>query len=74
MSGERLAPAFEGMVLEAAAPTEITGEIRDQSPALRAFERVRDLGLDLISAYRQRRPSATRRRDEPPHHTCPACT
>ncbi|MDT5031171.1 MAG: hypothetical protein QOC94_1342 [Actinoplanes sp.] len=60
---ERLAPAFEGMVLEAGgADTEITGEIRDQSQLYGLLERVRDLGLDLICAY----PTAATIGDEAP--------
>jgi hypothetical protein len=48
---QRMAPAFEGMVLEASdGDTEITGEIRDQSQLYGMLDRVRDLGLDLISA------------------------
>jgi hypothetical protein len=61
---ERLAPAFEGMLLHAAdGDTEITGEIRDQSQLYGLLDRVRDLGLDLISAY----PTAAAPTDDSAH-------
>jgi hypothetical protein len=44
-----LAPAFEGMVLEANDDaTEIAGEVRDQSKLYGLLEPVRALGLDLM--------------------------
>ena len=49
---ERLAPSFEGMLLEMNGDaTEIVGEVRDQSQLYGLLDRVRALGLDLISAY-----------------------
>jgi hypothetical protein len=50
----RLAAAFEGMRLDASgADAAFTGEIRDQSQLYGLLDRVRDLGLDLISVYPQ---------------------
>jgi hypothetical protein len=47
---ERLGAALEGMRLEAGeTETVFTGEIRDQSQLYGLLERVRDLGLELIS-------------------------
>lgn len=47
---ERLGSALEGMRLEAgAAETAFTGEIRDQSQLYGLLDRVRDLGLELVS-------------------------
>ncbi|WP_233165038.1 hypothetical protein [Mycobacterium sp. AT1] len=49
---ERLAAAFDGMVLRVGdGETELTGLIRDQSELYGLLDRVRSLGLDLISAY-----------------------
>jgi hypothetical protein len=51
---ERLGSALEGMRLEAGATeTEFTGEIRDQSQLYGLLDRVRDLGLELISVQPQ---------------------
>jgi hypothetical protein len=48
---ERLGSALEGMRLEAGATeTVFTGEIRDQSQLYGLLDRVRDLGLELVSA------------------------
>lgn len=56
---ERLESAFEGMRLEAgAAETVFTGEIRDQSQLYGLLDRVRDLGLELLSVQPQ--PAADR--------------
>ena len=51
---ERLGSALEGMRLEA-GPTEtvFTGEIRDQSQLYGLLDRVRDLGLELVSVQPQ---------------------
>ncbi|OBH97751.1 hypothetical protein A5678_23915 [Mycobacterium sp. E2733] len=51
---ERLGSALEGMSLEA-GPTEtrFTGEIRDQSQLYGLLDRVRDLGLELVSVQPQ---------------------
>jgi hypothetical protein len=50
---ERLGAAFEGMTLQAgAADTVLTGEIRDQSQLYGLLDRVRDLGLELVSVQR----------------------
>lgn len=47
---ERLTAAFEGMRLETSgALTVFTGEIRDQAELYGLLERVRDLGLELVS-------------------------
>lgn len=51
---ERLGSALEGMSLEAGATdTAFTGEIRDQSQLYGLLDRVRDLGLELISVQPQ---------------------
>ncbi|OBG33201.1 hypothetical protein A5672_24475 [Mycobacterium alsense] len=51
---ERLGCALEGMRLEAGATdTAFTGEIRDQSQLYGLLDRVRDLGLELISVQPQ---------------------
>ncbi len=48
---ERLAAAFEGMVVEAVDDqTLITGPVRDQSELYGLLDRVSGLGLDLVSA------------------------
>ena len=53
---ERLGSALEGMRLESgAAETMFIGEIRDQSQLYGLLNRVRDLGLDLVSV--QPRPA-----------------
>ena len=47
---ERLGSALEGMRLEAGeTETMFTGEIRDQSQLYGLLDRVRDLGLELVS-------------------------
>jgi len=51
---ERLGSALEGMRPEAgAAETVFTGEIRDQSQLYGLLDRVRDLGLELVSVQPQ---------------------
>ncbi|OBH30429.1 hypothetical protein A5692_01305 [Mycobacterium sp. E342] len=51
---ERLGSALEGMCLEAGATdSAFTGEIRDQSQLYGLLDRVRDLGLELISVQPQ---------------------
>jgi hypothetical protein len=51
---ERLESALEGMRLEAGATdTVFTGEIRDQSQLYGLLDRVRDLGLELLSIQPQ---------------------
>jgi hypothetical protein len=51
---ERLGSALEGMRLEAGAiGTMFTGEIRDQSQLYGLLDRVRDLGLELVSVQPQ---------------------
>ena len=48
--GERLGSAFGGMALEAGdGTTSLTGTICDQSHLFGLLERVRSLGLDLVS-------------------------
>jgi hypothetical protein len=47
---ERLGSALEGMRLwSSATETVFTGEIRDQSQLYGLLDRVRDLGLELVS-------------------------
>lgn len=51
---ERLGSALEGMRLEAGGTeTVFTGEIRDQSQLYGLLDRVRDLGLELVSVQPQ---------------------
>ena len=51
---ERLGSALEGMRLEAGeTETVFTGEIRDQSQLYGLLDRVRDLGLELVSVQPQ---------------------
>lgn len=63
---ERLAAALEGMALHGdAGNTVFTGEIKDQSQLYGLLDRVRDLGLELISVQPEtavlRRTGAERR-------------
>jgi hypothetical protein len=54
---ERLGSALEGMRLESGATgTVFIGEIRDQSQLYGLLDRVRDLGLELVSVQPQRAP------------------
>jgi hypothetical protein len=47
---ERLGSAFDGMTLESATgQTVLVGEIRDQSHLYSVLDRVRSLGLELVS-------------------------
>ena len=47
---ERLGSAFEGMVLEPGnGQTGLVGDIRDQSHLYGVLDRVRNLGLELVS-------------------------
>ena len=47
---ERMGSAFHGMTLESAAgQTVLVGEIRDQSHLYSVLDRVRSLGLELVS-------------------------
>jgi hypothetical protein len=51
---QRLGSAVEGMRLEpGATETAFTGEIRDQSQLYGLLDRVRDLGLELVSVQPQ---------------------
>lgn len=51
---ERIGSALEGMRLETGATeTVFTGEIRDQSQLYGLLDRVRDLGLELVSVQPQ---------------------
>jgi hypothetical protein len=51
---ERLGSALEGMRLKSSATeTVFTGEIRDQSQLYGLLDRVRDLGLELVSVQPQ---------------------
>ena len=51
---ERLGSALEGMRLESGATeSAFTGEIHDQSQLYGLLDRVRDLGLELVSVQPQ---------------------
>ncbi|OBG63067.1 hypothetical protein A5704_15945 [Mycobacterium sp. E735] len=51
---ERLGSALDGMRLEAGATDSVfTGEIHDQSQLFGLLDRVRDLGLELVSVQPQ---------------------
>ena len=51
---ERFGSALEGMRLEAGATeTAFTGEIHDQAQLYGLLDRVRDLGLELVSVQPQ---------------------
>lgn len=51
---ERLAAALEGMTLHGGAVnTVFTGEVKDQSQLYGLLDRLRDLGLELISVQPQ---------------------
>ena len=51
---ERLGSALEGMRLEAGATeTVLTGEIRDQSELYGLLDRVREIGVELVSVQPQ---------------------
>jgi hypothetical protein len=51
---ERLGSALEGMRLESGATESVfTGEIHDQSQLYGLLDRVRDLGLELVSVQPQ---------------------
>lgn len=57
---ERLGSALEGMRFETGATeTVFTGEIHDQSQLYGLLDRVRDLGLELISVQPQPAADAT---------------
>lgn len=48
--GERFASAFSGMTIRAAdGRTHITGDVLDQSHMHGILDRIRDLGIELIS-------------------------
>jgi hypothetical protein len=58
---ERLGSAFHGMILvPAAGQTVLVGEIRDQSHLYSVLDRVRSLGLELISVEPSPTGPATR--------------
>ena len=60
---ERLAAALEGMTLHGGAVnTVFTGEVKDQSQLFGLLDRLRDLGLELISVQPQ--TAARRAADE----------
>jgi hypothetical protein len=60
---ERLAAALEGMVLDGGAVNSVfIGEVKDQSQLYGLLDRLRDLGLELISV--QPRTAAGRATDE----------
>lgn len=57
---ERLGSALEGMHLEPGTThSGFAGEIRDQSQLFGLLDRVRDLGLELISVQPQQATSRT---------------
>ncbi len=52
---ERLASALEGMTMRGGAVnTVFTGEVKDQSQLYGLLDRLRDLGLELISVQPER--------------------
>jgi hypothetical protein len=54
---ERLASALEGMTLHGGAVnTVFTGEVKDQAQLYGLLDRLRDLGLELISVQPQTEP------------------
>ena len=54
---ERLAAALEGMTLHGGAVnTVFTGEVKDQAQLYGLLDRLRDLGLELISVQPQTEP------------------
>lgn len=68
---ERIGSALEGMRLEAGTTeTGFTGEIRDQSQLYGLLDRVRDLGLELVSVAPQ--PEADPPATTPAGRTCNA--
>lgn len=51
---ERLGAALDGMTLHASAVDSVfTGEVKDQSQLFGLLDRLRDLGLELISVQPQ---------------------
>ena len=51
---ERLAAALDGMTLHSSAVNSVfTGEVKDQSQLYGLLDRLRDLGLELISVQPQ---------------------
>ena len=59
---ERLGSAFDGMTLEPGrGQTALVGEIRDQSHLYSVLDRVRSLGLELVSVQ----PSPARQASGP---------
>jgi hypothetical protein len=55
---ERLESAFEGMTLKPGKTiTNLVGEIQDQSHLYGLLDRVRELGLELISVQPQAMPT-----------------
>jgi hypothetical protein len=62
---ERLATALEGMTLHGGAVnTVFTGEVKDQSQLYGLLDRLRDLGLELISVQPQTEPGQTTDEDQ----------
>jgi hypothetical protein len=62
---ERIGSALEGMRIETGeAETFFIGEIRDQSQLYGLLDRVRDLGLELISLHPQPATDPHNRQDE----------
>jgi hypothetical protein len=62
---ERLGSAFDGMTLEPeAGQTALVGEILDQPHLYSVLERVRNLGLELVSVQRITQPDPGGSSDE----------
>jgi hypothetical protein len=60
---ERLGSAFEGMALEPGnGQTGLVGHIRDQSHLYGVLDRIRNLGLELVSV--EAVPTASERNDK----------
>lgn len=62
---ERLGSALEGMTLHAGGTNSVfTGEVKDQSQLYALFDRLRDLGLELVSVRPQTKAGRAYEDDE----------
>jgi hypothetical protein len=53
---ERFGSAFDGMALEpGSGETALVGDVRDQSQLHGLLDRIRDLGLELVSVEQERK-------------------